>query len=182
MAAGGGSTAQITSNTIYQPLGDAVRVQGGTNGLNVRDNVLWLKPATICSSTPAARSASRAIITSSTPRPPDASARGRESIDRRSMPGAPPPSPIRTAWWSTQSLSTLGIYGLLGFGNPAARRPRRRFSFAEHRRKFSRWFVRAPTWIQAPCCQRCRRRPRHQTPDTRRPLTAATPPKHLATK
>jgi hypothetical protein len=41
LASGGVPGAQIRSNTIYQPLGDAVRVQDNTGGLDVRNNILW---------------------------------------------------------------------------------------------------------------------------------------------
>ena len=38
LAGGGVPAAQIRNNTIYQPLGDAVRVHEGTVGLDVRNN------------------------------------------------------------------------------------------------------------------------------------------------
>ena len=39
LAAGGGPGAMIANNTIFQPLGDAIRVQGGTVGLDAAN--IW---------------------------------------------------------------------------------------------------------------------------------------------
>ncbi len=34
--------AQVTNNTVYQPVGDAVLVQGGSQNVTLRNNILWV--------------------------------------------------------------------------------------------------------------------------------------------
>ena len=140
----GGGSPQIVNNTIYQPLGDAIRVQEGTVGLDVRDNILWVQAGYDLFIDPSSqvgfKSDYNILYTT---------AAGRigswQGTDRATL----------TAWRNASftdenSLAVDPLFvdpagpdHLLGFSDLGARRPRRRFSFAEHRRQFSRWFVRA---------------------------------------
>ena len=38
-----GSGARVVNNTVYQPVGDAVRVQGGSQNIQLRNNILWVQ-------------------------------------------------------------------------------------------------------------------------------------------
>ncbi len=35
--------AQITNNTIYQPVGDAIRIQGNSSDISLENNILWVQ-------------------------------------------------------------------------------------------------------------------------------------------
>src|SRR4029077_20946296 len=34
-------TTEVTNNTVYQPLGNAVRVENSSTGVHLRNNILW---------------------------------------------------------------------------------------------------------------------------------------------
>jgi hypothetical protein len=45
----GGDGARLVNNTVYQPIGDAVRVEGGSANIQLRNNALWAEAGTVVS-------------------------------------------------------------------------------------------------------------------------------------
>ena len=121
LISGAQPTSLVANNTIYQPVGDAVRVQGGSNGTRCATTSSTSTPATTSTSHPIARPVSIAITTCCSPAARDRSASGKARALPRGPIGstnwAPTPTasrvipsssirPAPTASWATRAAST----------------------------------------------------------------------------
>ncbi len=92
-----GQLVQVTNNTIYQPAGDAVRVQAAN--VRLRNNILAVGAGYgISVGFRTSRPGSPATTTSCSQPVPAASVCGRGSTEPRWPTGNARPTPIRTAW------------------------------------------------------------------------------------
>ncbi len=79
-----GSGAEVVNNTVYQELGDAVRLEGGySDGVTLRNNILWVQRATIFPSRPTLSVALPATTICCTPRVRAKSPGGKRQLGPR---------------------------------------------------------------------------------------------------